>query len=271
MRPRAPHHPGQSGSRAGGDQTDLGRAAPRRAHPDRDRDGSDRDEADPDRADLLLSAGRGPQECAWAVAELTARLETEATSRHLSVQRLEAVPGERRGSFRSLLLRITGTGADAFARSWAGTLCWQAPSPFRTSTRRKNWYVSARICEPEPHATAAFDEADVRVVACRTGGPGGQHRNKASTAARVMHRPTGLVVVVDEERYFEANRRLALDLLRRRLAETAAAATRSAAAARRHLHDQLIRGDPARTERPPSTSAETARQSGPAAWSSGSR
>lgn len=72
---------------------------------------------------LLLSAGRGPQECAWALAELLHRLEA-----------------------------------------------------------------------------TTFAEADVDVVACRTGGPGGQHRNKAGTAVRAPHRPTGLVVVVDAER-----------------------------------------------------------------------
>lgn len=225
------------------------RPGPRRSS-SQDGHQADRDEADPDRADLLLSAGRGPQECAWAVAELAARFEAEAASHGLSVQRLDAVSGERQGSWRSLLLRITGAGARALARSWSGTLCWQAPSPFRTSTSRRNWYVSARICEPEPGGTV-FDEADVQVVACRTGGPGGQHRNKASTAVRAIHRPTGLVVVVDDERHLEANRRLALDLLRRRLAETDAAAARSAGAARRRLHDELIRGNPVRTERPP--------------------
>lgn len=219
---------------------------------------ADRARTGAERTELMLSAGRGPQECAWAVAELAARLEAEATGRGLSVQRLEAVPGERRGTWRSLLLQITGSGAGALAGSWSGTLCWQAPSPYRPSVGRKNWYVAAWICDPEPTG-AAFDEADVQVVPCRTGGPGGQHRNKASTAVRATHRPTGLVVVVDDERYLEANRRLALDLLRRRVAELDAAAARSAAAARRHLHDELVRGDPVRTERPYDAQSASAR------------
>ncbi len=210
------------------------------------------DRAHPAQVDLLLSAGRGPQECAWAVAELATRLEAEAAARGLHVRRRDSVPGERPDSWRSLLLRITGSDAEALARSWTGTLCWQAPSPYRASAGRKNWYVTARICEPQPRGTT-FDEADVHVVACRTGGPGGQHRNKASTAVRAIHRPTGLVVVVDDERHLQANRRLALGLLRRRLAEIDAAEVRSADAVRRHLHDELIRGNPVRTERPPDT------------------
>ena len=83
-----------------------------------------------------------------------------------------------------LLIRIAGPGAAEFAESWTGTLCWQAPSPYRAGYGRKNWYVIAR---PPPAAAgkAVFAEEDVEVVPVRTGGPGGQHRNKASTAVRV--------------------------------------------------------------------------------------
>jgi peptide chain release factor len=207
------------------------------------------DDAGAARVDVLLSAGRGPQECAWAVAELVTRLEADAAGRGLGTQRLDAVPGERRGTWLSVVVRVTGPRASAFAESWSGTLCWQAPSPYRPGAGRKNWYVVARPCDPA-RPRAAFDEADVDVVACRTGGPGGRHRDKANTAARATHRPSGLVVVVDDERRFETNRRLALDLLRRRLSEAAAAADRAAGAARRRVHDDLVRGDPVRVERP---------------------
>ena len=205
--------------------------------------------AAPEHVDRLVSAGRGPDECAWAVAELVVRLTEDATRRGLATRCVEALPGPRPGTHRSVLLRITGPEATAFAATWTGTLCWQAPSPYRPEHRRKNWYVTARPCDTDRPRTP-FDPADVDIVACRTGGPGGQHRNKVSTAARATHRPTGQVVVVDAERHFDANRRLALDLLCRRLAEADAAADRAAGAARRHLHDELVRGDPVRTERP---------------------
>ncbi|MET8910977.1 peptide chain release factor H [Micromonospora sp. NPDC004551] len=200
-------------------------------------------------AHLLLSAGRGPQECAWALARLLRRLDADAARHDVGVVRLESVAGDRPGTYRSVLIRLTGAGAEAFAAGWTGTLCWQAPSPYRSGHGRKNWYVAARRCEVDAPVTP-FVEADVEVVAVRTGGPGGQHRNKASTAVRAIHRPTGIVVVVDTERQFGLNRGIALRLLRQRLAAGDEAAGRAVVAARWRVHDELVRGDPVRIERP---------------------
>jgi peptide chain release factor len=198
---------------------------------------------------LLLSAGRGPRECAWAVARLLSRLETDAARQGLRTRRIDTVPGDHTGSHRSVLVEIDGTGAEAFAGTWTGTLCWQAPSPYRSGNSRKNWYVTARTCTMDSPRTT-FAETDVDVVGCRTGGPGGQHRNKASTAVRATHRPSGIVVVVDTERQFTLNRRLALRLLRDRLEQGDRAAERAAVTGRWRLHDELVRGNPTRIERP---------------------
>jgi peptide chain release factor len=198
---------------------------------------------------LLLSAGRGPQECSWAVARLLGRLEDSARSTDVAVERIESVPGDRPGTYRSVLLRLSGPGAANFTTGWSGTLCWQAPSPYRASAGRKNWYVTARRCSVDTPATP-FTEADVDMVPCRTGGPGGQHRNKASTAVRATHRPSGIVVVVDTERLLSLNRAIALRLIRERLARGDEEAGRAATEARWRLHDELVRGDPVRVERP---------------------
>jgi peptide chain release factor len=198
---------------------------------------------------LLISAGRGPRECGWALARLLGRLEAEAGRRGVRVHRVEVVRGDPPGALRSVLLRLTGPGAAQFAAEWTGTLCWQAPSPYRAGAGRKNWYVTAQPC-PVPGPGTDFSEADVVVVNCRTGGPGGQHRNKASTAVRATHRPTGTVVVVDTERRAHLNRQLALELLRQRLERGDATRARAVASARRRLHDGLVRGAPTRVERP---------------------
>ncbi|MEE6259077.1 peptide chain release factor H [Plantactinospora sonchi] len=207
---------------------------------------------------LLISAGRGPQECAWALARLLPRLEADAGRRQLTTRRVETVAGDRPDTYRSVLVEISGVGAEPFAAEWTGTLCWQAPSPYRTDAGRKNWYVIARPCQVDTPRTR-FVEADVDIVACRTGGPGGQHRNKASTAVRATHRPSGLVVVVDTERQFSLNRRIALRLLRERLEHGDEVAERAATTARWRIHDELVRGNPTRVERPDASDQNPAR------------
>jgi peptide chain release factor len=179
-----------------------------------------------------------------------ARAAAGGTARDdLAVHRVQAVPGDRPGTYKSVLVRIAGSGAGAFAASWTGTLCWQAASPYRATARRKNWYVTAQPCQTGAPRTA-FSEADADIVGCRTGGPGGQHRNKASTAARATHRPSGIVVVADTERRFSLNRRTAVELLRQRLEQADEDAGRAVTTARWCVHDQLVRGNPTRTQRP---------------------
>src|SRR5207249_3197284 len=72
--------------------------------------------------DLLLSAGRGPQECAWALARLLRRLEADATRQKLETRRVQTVPGDRPDTYRSVVVHLVGAGAEAFAASWTGTL-----------------------------------------------------------------------------------------------------------------------------------------------------
>jgi peptide chain release factor len=198
---------------------------------------------------LMLSAGRGPLECAWAVAALADRLAGDAARRGVGATVVERVPGDRPGTLLSVVLALTGPGAPALAAAWTGTLCWQAPSPYRPNHGRRNWYVIAQRC-PLDAPRRVFAESDVSMVPCRTGGPGGQNRNKVSTAVRATHRPTGIVVVVDTERHLGLNRRLAMQQLRERLEGDDRAAARALTEARRHIHDELVRGDPVRTERP---------------------
>ena len=94
-----------------------------------------------------------------------------AARRGLTIQQVQAVPGDRAGTYRSVLIRISGADAEAFAASWTGTLCWQAPSPYRTSAGRKNWYVTAQPCQPRRRAD------DVR-------GGGRRHRRLPHRRAR---------------------------------------------------------------------------------------
>ena len=88
---------------------------------------------------------------------------------------------------------------------------------------------------------------DVTITACRAGGPGGQHVNKVSTAVRVRHVPSGLVVRVASERSQKANVMKAMRRIARLLDEAARARTAEARDAQRQTHASLVRGDAVRT------------------------
>jgi hypothetical protein len=62
-----------------------------------------------------MSAGRGPQECSWAVAELARRLEADAGRHGVAVSRVETAVGPGPGTFKSVLFRLHGAGAESFA------------------------------------------------------------------------------------------------------------------------------------------------------------
>jgi len=64
---------------------------------------------------LLLSAGRGPQECSWAVAELARRVEEDARRHGVAASRAETVAGPMAGTYKSVLFRLHGAGAESFA------------------------------------------------------------------------------------------------------------------------------------------------------------
>ena len=59
-----------------------------------------------ERVHLFLSAGRGPRECAWAIAQMLRRLEADAGRHGLTTDRVETVAGDRPGTFRSALVRV---------------------------------------------------------------------------------------------------------------------------------------------------------------------
>ncbi|WP_326829437.1 hypothetical protein OIE13_01525 [Streptosporangium sp. NBC_01810] len=72
----------------------------------------------------------------------------------------------------------------------------------------------------------------------------------AQPAVRATRRPSGVVVVVDTERQFSLNRRIAMRLLRQRIEDGDETAGRAVTTARWRVHDELVRGNPTRIERP---------------------
>lgn len=191
---------------------------------------------------IHISAGQGPEECAWVAAELAHAFAREATRENLACEPVEPYVGPT----ASILLRIKGEGADAFVAAREGTVRWIGTSPFRPAHKRKNWFVGVfRVAETGD--TPDFNERDIVYETMRASGPGGQHVNKTESAVRATHTPSGLVAVSREQRSQAANKkvaRLKLALALQAERDTHAENAKSAMWAKNHA---LERGNAVRT------------------------
>lgn len=191
---------------------------------------------------LHVTAGQGPAECEWVVAQLAEAFRREAAGEGLACEPVEALDGPA----PSALLRVAGDGAEGFAAARCGTIRWIGTSTFRPTHKRKNWFVGVSIL-PEGGVVPDLQERDITYQTLRASGPGGQHVNKTESAVRATHVPTGLTVVSQEQRSQQANRkvaRLKLSLLlKQRRAQDEARGQRDLWA----QHQSLERGNAVRT------------------------
>lgn len=196
---------------------------------------------------LQLSAGTGPDECARAVVLLAAAIAADANE--LAVTEVHRLDGSQRNCARSISLRVEGEGSGAFCESYGGSVLWRCKSPFRPNHGRKNWFVDVSVFEEPAQLDAQV--GDVRIDYFRASGPGGQHVNKTSSAVRLTHLPTGIVVSASEERSQARNKKLAYSRLWNRLRHQNDLAQADAEAERRLAHHHLERGNPIRTYQGP--------------------
>lgn len=191
---------------------------------------------------LHISSGGGPAECRWVVARLARAFSREARDCGTICEPLEPIGDDP----ASLLLRVSGKGAEAFADDRSGTILWTGQSPFRPAHKRKNWFVGVSAVRKVEEAGDLRD-ADIDYQAMRASGPGGQHVNKTDSAVRATHRPTGLVAVSQEQRSQHSNRKVARLKLALLLAERAEVAEGEARRAAWDRNQGLERGNAVRT------------------------
>ncbi len=153
---------------------------------------------------LHLSSGQGPAECEWVVGELVRVWAGEAAAAGLVCVPLEPVAGPA----SSVLLSVSGPGADGFAAARTGTIRWVGTSPLRPGHKRRNWFVGVARA-PAAEDLPELRDADISYQAMRASGPGGQHVNKTDSAVRATHAPTGLTAFSQEQRSQFANRKIA--------------------------------------------------------------
>lgn len=197
---------------------------------------------------IQLTSGRGPAECCRVVALVLAMLLEEARGKGLRAEVIHQQSGPLERTLESATVSLTGDSLRLkdFLQSWLGTVCWIGRSAFRKLHKRRNWFIG--IAEVHlPQADFSLDEKDIRMEAIRSGGPGGQHVNKVSTAIRATHIPTGISVVVSTSRSQLQNRKDALKRLEERLQEHRVKRLQEAAQKTWDQHRNLQRGNPIRT------------------------
>lgn len=198
---------------------------------------------------IQLTAGRGPVECARAVALVAKELRKAIpTARPIDWEEHNNAPG----CYMSMTFAIDADekALATIRREWEGTILYiSTTNPYRPGHKRRNWYVGVNFIAPLQ--LAAISDTDIRYETCRSGGKGGQNVNKVETTVRAIHIPTGQTARSSDERSQQQNRtrareRLILKLTRHNAALQAAAIRRTWS-----NHTTLQRGNPTKTLRGP--------------------
>lgn len=126
-----------------------------------------------------------------------------------------------------IVLEIDGPGAFELFQNEAGGHRWQRVPPTEQNGRRHSSTFTVAVLGDSSSPNIEFDENDVVFEATVGHGPGGQHRNKTSSAIRAIHRPSGITSFIQSERSQFANKARALEVVKSRVLEALSGDTHS--------------------------------------------